>query len=280
MPRTLAPVLTLVLVPAALLAQPAPPSSTAAAATPAAQGEFPGQYAPKPAEWKFPVWPSGCGRYQGAEQLECYQFVAGDFGNLKRFAAANAALAGPKPGERRVVFFGDSITDGWSNPANGGFFPGRPYVNRGIGGQTTAQMLLRFRPDVVDLQPKVVVILAGTNDVAGNSGRTTPETIEGNLSDMAELAGAHGIRVVLASLLPISDDKQSPDGKPVNRSNDRPPATLRALRADGRRSAPERGRLRDHGSAGREGDRAGAREALSRGYGLKRGSSFVSLRLP
>ncbi len=190
---------------------------------------FPGQYAPRPAEWKYPVWPSGCRRFEGEERAACLEFVAADYANLARYAAANAALPPPKAGEQRVVFFGDSITDGWSSPASGGFFPGRPYVNRGIGGQATSQMLLRFRADVVALKPRAVVILAGTNDVAGNAGRTTPEAIEANLADMAELAQVHGIRVVLASLLPISDDKKDPRGTPINRSTDRPPETLRAL---------------------------------------------------
>jgi lysophospholipase L1-like esterase len=202
----------------------APPSGPQAA-SPA----FPGQWAPKPAEWKFPVWPNGCSRFEGAERVDCLQFVASDFGNLARYAGANAALEPAKPGETRVVFFGDSITDNWSKPEGGGFFPGKPYLNRGIGGQASSQMLLRYRADVIELRPAVVVILAGTNDVAGNAGRTTPEAIQSNLADMAELARVHGIRVVLASLLPISDDKTDAKGTPLNRSTDRPPATLRAL---------------------------------------------------
>jgi lysophospholipase L1-like esterase len=216
-----APLLTLALVAAAAGALAQAP----AAGSPA----FPGQWAPKPAEWKFPVWPNGCTRFEGTERVECLQFVAGDFGNLARYAAANAALAAPKPGERRVVFFGDSITDNWSKPEGGGFFPGKPYLNRGIGGQASSQMLLRYRADVIELKPAVVVILAGTNDVAGNAGRTTPEAIQANLADMAELARLHGIRVVLASLLPISDDITDAKGAPLNRSTDRPPAALRAL---------------------------------------------------
>jgi len=123
---------------------------------------------------------------------------------------------------------GDSITDGWHNPKSGGFFPGKPYVNRGISGQTTPQMLIRFRPDVIELKPKVVVILAGTNDIAGNTGPTTLEAIEGNLSSMAELAKAHGIRVVLASLLPVSDYEVR-DGKPINQTTRRPPEQIKAL---------------------------------------------------
>ena len=95
-----------------------------------------------------------------------------DFGELARYRAANAALKPPVAGESRVVFFGDSITDLWHLDE---YFPGKPYINRGIGGQTTPQMLIRFRQDVIDLQPKVVVILAGTNDIAGNTG---PERIE------------------------------------------------------------------------------------------------------
>ena len=98
---------------------------------------FPGQWAPHPSEWKFPVFPRGCARFEGPERTECLDFVASDFGRLARYAAANAALGAPKAGETRVVFFGDSITDGWSRAENGGFFPGKPYVNRGIGGQTT-----------------------------------------------------------------------------------------------------------------------------------------------
>jgi lysophospholipase L1-like esterase len=208
------------------------PASSALAQAPAAAPPapaFPGQYAPRPAEWKYPVWPSGCRRFEGDERLACLDFVAADYGNLARYAAANAALAAPKAGEKRVVFFGDSITDGWSNPANGGFFPGKPYVNRGIGGQATSQMLVRFRADVLALRPSVVVVLAGTNDVAGNAGRTTPEAIEANLADMAELARVHGMRVVLASLLPVSDEKKDAKGAPIQRSADRPPETLRAL---------------------------------------------------
>ena len=99
---------------------------------------------------------------------------------------------------------GDSITDGWQQPRYGGFFPGKPYLDRGISGQTTPQMLLRFKPDVIDLKPKVVVILAGTNDIAGNTGPTTNEEIEGNLESMSQLAHANDIRVVLASVTPVS----------------------------------------------------------------------------
>src|SRR5436190_16392231 len=98
---------------------------------------------------------------------------------------------------------GDSITDNWGRRYGKPFFPGKPYVNRGISGQTTPQMLIRFRPDVIALQPKMVVILAGTNDLAGNTGATTLEAIEDNLTSMAELARANDIRVVFASVLPV-----------------------------------------------------------------------------
>ncbi len=123
-----------------------------------------------------------------------------DYGQLARYREANAKLGPPAAGENRVVFFGDSITDIWKLE---NYFPGKPYVNRGIGGQTTPQMLVRFRQDVIDLHPKVVVILAGTNDIAGNTGPMRTEDIEANLASFAELARAHGIRVVYSSVLPV-----------------------------------------------------------------------------
>jgi lysophospholipase L1-like esterase len=123
-----------------------------------------------------------------------------DFGELARYRRANAALKPPSAGESRVVFMGDSVTDMWRLDAA---FPGKPYVNRGIGGQTTPQMLIRFRQDVIALHPKVVVILAGTNDVAGNTGPMSQDDITANFASMAELARAHGVLVVLASVLPV-----------------------------------------------------------------------------
>jgi len=123
-----------------------------------------------------------------------------DFGELSRYREANAALKPPAAGENRVVFFGDSITDMWKLAD---YFPGKPYINRGIGGQTTPQMLVRFREDVIDLHPKVVVILAGTNDIAGNTGPMTLDEIEANYISLAELAALHQIRVVYASVLPV-----------------------------------------------------------------------------
>jgi lysophospholipase L1-like esterase len=127
-----------------------------------------------------------------------------DFGNSARYAADNASVQAPGPGEQRVVFMGDSITDGWHTPA-APFFPGKPYINRGISGQTTAQMLLRFYPDVIALKPKAVLILAGTNDIGGNLGPVSMESIEQNLMAMADMARANNIKVIMASLTPVCD---------------------------------------------------------------------------
>jgi lysophospholipase L1-like esterase len=135
-----------------------------------------------------------------------------DFPWLARFKAADLALAPPAAGEDRVVFMGDSITEGWKI---GESFPGKPYINRGISGQTTPQMVLRFRQDVIALKPKVVVILAGTNDIAGNTGPETLEQMEGNLASMAELAAANRIRVVLCSVLPAFDFPWRPGRTPA-----------------------------------------------------------------
>lgn len=164
-----------------------------------------------------------------------------DWPALARYREANKQLAPPAKGEQRVVFMGDSITDNWDNPGYGGFFPGRPYVNRGISGQTTPQMLLRFRPDVINLNPQVVVILAGTNDIAGNTGPMMLEDIEDNLASMAELARAHGIRVVLAALLPVSDYEKTRDGKPIIRTAQRPPAQIGMLNDWMKKYAAENG---------------------------------------
>jgi acyl-CoA thioesterase-1 len=208
-----------------LAAQPTP------AAAPADTLAFPGQWAPPSPTQKYPPVPKVCWtRYTDpAERSTCLESVVKDFGKLERYAAANAALAPAAKSERRVVFFGDSITDNWSKPIFGGFFPGKRYVNRGIGGQTTSQMLLRFRSDVIALQPRAVVILAGTNDLSGNGGPVSPETIESNLATMAELARGHKIGVALASLLPVCDCKSSPDGKPIKRTQDRPPEAIIAI---------------------------------------------------
>ena len=178
-----------------------------------------------------PVW----GQTAAPESAECAQAKAlasrlqtrlQDWPALNRYREANAKVAPPAKGERRVVFIGDSITDGWKLAT---YFSGKPYVNRGISGQTTPQMLVRFRPDVLALKPDVVVILAGTNDIAGNTGPMTLPAIEDNLASMVELARAHGIRVVLASVLPVSDYNKNREGKPITQTTRRPPEQIRAL---------------------------------------------------
>jgi lysophospholipase L1-like esterase len=151
-----------------------------------------------------------------------------DWAQLARYREANTMAKAPAPGELRVVFMGDSITDIWQNPQAGGFFPGKPYIDRGIGGQTTPQMLLRFRPDVIALAPRVVIILAGTNDIAGNTGPMTLEETEGNLASMSELAHVHGIRVVLASVTPVNDVTTA-EGKKLIQTERRPPEKILAL---------------------------------------------------
>ena len=123
-----------------------------------------------------------------------------DYGQLARYRATNEGLQKAGPVTNRVVFFGDSITDSWKLES---YFPGKPYVNRGIGGQTTSQMLVRFRQDVIELQPKAVVILAGTNDIAGNTGPMRLEDIEADLASLADLAKAHGVTVIFSSVLPV-----------------------------------------------------------------------------
>jgi lysophospholipase L1-like esterase len=142
-----------------------------------------------------------------AKQIAAMQAKLADWPQLGRYRDANAALAPAAAGEQRVVFYGDSITDGWGRKAGteSTFFPGKPYVNRGISGQTTPQMVVRFRQDVINLHPAAVVILAGTNDIAGNTGPMTPEMTEDNFRSMADLAHANGIKVILASITPAFD---------------------------------------------------------------------------
>lgn len=176
--------------------------------------------------------------YPNGESTECTQAKSTvarletrltDWPALGRYRNDNEKAPAPAKNEKRVVFIGDSITDGWDDPKYGGFFPGRPYVNRGISGQTTPQMLLRFRPDVIALKPHAVVILAGTNDIGGNTGPMTLEAIEDNLTSMVELARVHRIRVVMASLLPVSDYAMTADGQPRNQTMRRPPEKIKAL---------------------------------------------------
>jgi len=136
--------------------------------------------------------------------LEPLARLISDYGNLRRYAADNAKVQPPAASEERVVFMGDSITDFWGR-RGGQFFPGKPYINRGISGQVTSQMLLRFHQDVIALKPRAVVILAGTNDIGGNLGPTPLEVIEDNLAAMTEMARGNNIKVVLAALQPVCD---------------------------------------------------------------------------
>jgi lysophospholipase L1-like esterase len=138
------------------------------------------------------------------KQIAAMRTKLADWPQLGYYREANAALPPLAAGKQRVVFFGASVAEFWGK-RGGAFFPGKPYVNRGIGGQTSAQMLVRFRQDVIDLRPATVVILEGTNDVAGNTGPMTPEMSENNWRSMVELAKANGIRVVLTSITPASD---------------------------------------------------------------------------
>jgi lysophospholipase L1-like esterase len=149
--------------------------------------------------------------------IEHEKQMLNDFGWLARFKDENSKLAPPAAGENRVVFMGDSITENWRFTGPDGSFNAKPYINRGISGQTTPQMLVRFRQDVTDLHPKVVVLLAGTNDIAGNTGPMTLRQTEENLMSMAELAAANHIRVVLCSILPAFDYPWQPGLQPAGK---------------------------------------------------------------
>ncbi len=141
---------------------------------------------------------------------------AQDWPNFERYRSENLEVGLPVSGKSRIVFMGNSITEGWKRVCPE-FFSGRPYICRGIGGQTTPQMLVRFRADVIDLKPAVVVILAGTNDIAGNTGPSTLEMIEDNIISMVELAQANGIKVILSSVLPAYDFPWTPGVNPVEK---------------------------------------------------------------
>ena len=149
-------------------------------------------------------------------EMAHFQQMKNDWANLGRFRDDNTKLESGVNTGNRVVFMGNSITEGWieSDPA---FFSGRPYINRGISGQTTPQMLIRFRPDVINLKPKAVVILAGTNDIAGNTGPSSLEMIEDNLKSMVDLAKANGIAVILSSVLPAYDYSWNPGVQPAGK---------------------------------------------------------------
>ena len=163
------------------------------------------------------------------EKLSQIEKKFNDFGELNRYAEADAKTPPPLKNENRVVFIGDSITDIWDEKGFGGFFPGKPYLNRGIGGQTTPQILLRFQQDVVALKPKAVVILAGTNDISGNTGPMTLEQTGNNLAAMAEIATAHGIKVIFSSVLPVNDYVHRQNGELYIQTVSRPPAKILAM---------------------------------------------------
>jgi lysophospholipase L1-like esterase len=168
----------------------------------------------------FAQAPPGRPRLSVAEQEERRKLedeqLRKDWAYLNRYRAENSALGGPVKDEHRVVFMGDSITEGWVRLAPD-FFQGRAYLDRGISGQTTPQVLVRFRQDVINLHPSVVVILAGTNDIAENTGPSTPEMIQDNLASMVELAKTNGIQVVLASITPADDFWWNPGTKPAGK---------------------------------------------------------------
>ncbi|WP_433970702.1 SGNH/GDSL hydrolase family protein [Tunturiibacter lichenicola] len=165
-----------------------------------------GSTVPPPASVPAPAPTPAAAPVDVEKQIATMQAKLADWPQLARYKADNAALGPVGAGEQRVVFYGDSITDGWGRrPETGEFFPGRSYVNRGISGQTTPQMVVRFRQDVISLHPSVVVILAGTNDIAGNTGPMTPEMTEDNFRSMIDLAKANGIRVIVASITPAAD---------------------------------------------------------------------------
>jgi len=161
--------------------------------------------APKPTQEQLDAW-------KKAEEERLHN----DWANFARFRDDNVKIGLPATGEKRVVFMGNSITEGWIN-LDPGFFGGKPYVNRGISGQTTPQMVIRFRPDVINLKPSAVVILAGINDIAGNTGPSTLEMIEDNLAAMVEMAKANGISVVLSSILPAYDFPWRPGMQPAEK---------------------------------------------------------------
>src|SRR3954452_20467110 len=175
-----------------------------------ASGQVVDQFAPARANCCLPAAAKSL-----ADQLQ-------DWNQLGRYYADNQRLKGLPPEAGRVVFMGDSITDFWKL---GQFFPGKPYVNRGISGQTTPQMLVRMFPDVIDLKPVAVIILAGTNDIAGNTGPSTLTMIEENLQAMTELAQGHGIKVILCAVMPVSDYTQR------KQTVQRPPADILKLNA-------------------------------------------------
>jgi acyl-CoA thioesterase I len=191
-------------------AQPATPASPAPAAPSTAAPTGAVTFRPVPTV-TIPENPTAADIAPMLKELQRVKVRLDDWPMLSRYRDANAAVAPPAPGEARVVFLGDSITDAWDDPKYGGFFPGKPYINRGISGQTTPQMLLRLRADVLTHKPKVMVLLAGTNDMASNTGQMTLEQTRANIETIAELCKLHNIKVVLASILPVSNYHFKPE---------------------------------------------------------------------
>lgn len=216
--RALVLSLSLLAVVAVAAQTPAPPPTAAASPAPAAPA----------------LQGGGRGGGMALPELTCPELatalrgVAGadirmrDWPLLSRYREANRSVR-----DAEVVFMGDSITDVWQQPRFGGFFPGKKYVDRGISAQTTPQMLIRFRPDVIDLKPKAVLILAGTNDIAGNTGPMTNEEIQGNFASMSELAHVYRIKVIFASITPVSNYHVAPNGNP--QTSQRPMERIRAI---------------------------------------------------
>ena len=226
LPRALTVILPIA---ACLLSSPAASAqpATAAPAAPVAQAAA---VTPRPVPTvTIPENPTAADITPMLAELKRVKVRLDDWPMLSRYRDANAAVAPPAAGEARVVFMGDSITDSWDDPKYGGFFPGKPYINRGISGQTTPQMVLRMRADVLAHKPKVMVLLAGTNDISGNTGPVTPEQIQDNIQTMAELCKLHGIKVVLSSILPVSNYHAKPEDWRGPQTYRRPLEKIRAM---------------------------------------------------
>jgi lysophospholipase L1-like esterase len=243
MPQRLAPlVLAGTLMAGAAFAQPPAPASQPQSSSPSASSpsasspSAPGTYTPAPhTSTGLPMNMTGLTEADMQKLMPVIERIKtkmDDWPQLERYRAANGTLAPAAAGDARVVFLGDSITDNWINPKFGGFFPGKPYVDRGISGQTTPQMVLRMRADVIALKPRVMVLLAGTNDLAGNTGPTTLAQIEDNIITICELATMHDIKLVLASVLPTSNYHIKPNTDPkLIQTTRRPLESIRALNA-------------------------------------------------
>jgi lysophospholipase L1-like esterase len=188
------------------------------AALAAAAGQAKYQSSPKRQE----AIPQDLGRWLGPYKASLTPRLMQDFGERYLYHDANQQLGLPRAGERRVVFLGDSITDGWKLPE---YFPGKPYVNRGISGQITTQMVLRFHQDVVELQPAAVIVNAGINDISNTLQITNVAEIESNYESMAEIARAHGVRIIFASVLPVNNYTEYSRGF----LTERPPEQIREL---------------------------------------------------